>query len=156
MTKQQVLDKVQNQVLRIITGSIRSTPIKAMETTAAVQPQSQMRGAQIMVQAKKLKSLPNHPMKERMNGLTKNHYKCSSFVHESKRLACTDGSATDAVKNGGAGAYVKFPEGEIQSASIPTGKYCSNYMAEIQALVCAGCLHGQRLQQQMLTGCLPV
>ena len=28
-----------------------------------------------------------------------------------------------------------FPEGEIQSASIPTGKYWSNYMAEIQALV---------------------
>ena len=40
-----------------------------------------------MVQAKKLKSLPNLTMKERMNGLTKNHYKCSSFVHESKRLA---------------------------------------------------------------------
>ena len=43
MTNQQVLDKVQNQALRIITGSIRSTPIKAMETTAAVQPQSDER-----------------------------------------------------------------------------------------------------------------
>ena len=42
-TNQQVLDKVQNQALRIITGSIRSTPIKAMETTAAVQPQSDER-----------------------------------------------------------------------------------------------------------------
>ena len=29
----------------------------------------------------------------------------------------------------------EFPEGEIQSASIPAGKYYSNYMAEIQALV---------------------
>ena len=49
--------------------------------------------------------------------------------------AYTDGSATDAVKNEGAGVYVKFPEGEVQSASIPAGKYCSNYVAEIQALV---------------------
>ena len=48
--------------------------------------------------------------------------------------AYTDGSATDAVKNEGAGVYVKFPEGEVQSASIPAGKYCSTYMAEIQAL----------------------
>ena len=124
--------------------------------------------------------LQNHPTKERMNGLTKNHLKRSSFIHESKRLAkehrgdlpqatfplspadpphlwkgehrslqinttvplitpgdpqddaikCsltqamtaeqyseetrihayTDESATDAVTNGGAGAYIKFPE----------------------------------------------
>ena len=47
----------------------------------------------------------------------------------------TDGSATDAVTSGGAGVYVRFPEGEVQSANIPAGKYCSNYMAAIQALV---------------------
>ena len=29
----------------------------------------------------------------------------------------------------------EFPEGKIQSASIPAGKYDSSYMAEIQALV---------------------
>ena len=36
-TNQQVLDKVQNQALRITTGSMKSTPIKAMEKTAAVR-----------------------------------------------------------------------------------------------------------------------
>ena len=86
-TKQQVLDNVRNQALRITTGSMRSTPVKAMEKTAAVQPLSQRRDAQIMVHAEKLKSLPNHPMKERMNGLTKNRLKRSSFILESKGLA---------------------------------------------------------------------
>ena len=54
--------------------------------------------------------------------------------------AYTDGSATDAVTSGGAGVYVKPPDGEVQSASIPTGKDCSNYVAEIQALVEAACM----------------
>ena len=54
--------------------------------------------------------------------------------------AYTDGSATDAVTSGRAGVYVNLPEGEVQSASIPTGKYCSNYVAEIQALVQAACM----------------
>ena len=54
--------------------------------------------------------------------------------------AYTDGSANDAVTNGGAGVYVRLPDGEVQSASIPTGKCCSKYVAEIQALVQAACM----------------
>ena len=59
----------------------------------------------------------------------------------------TDGSATDAVTSGGAGVYVRFPEGEVQSASIPAGKYCSSYMAEIQALVQAASMVRDECQQ---------
>ncbi|KAK7093816.1 hypothetical protein V1264_007506 [Littorina saxatilis] len=204
-THQQTLDRVQNQALRIITGSMRSTPIKAMEEVAAIQPLSQRRDAKVMVQTEKFKCLPAHPMKKRMNNLTKNRLKRSSFLHESKRLArehqasvppsalpisfsdlpqpwnedyknlhisttvpyvtsrdsqndtarrtltlamiaerypedawihaYTDGSATNAVANGGAGVLVRSPEGHTSTAGIPTGKYCSNYAAEVQAIM---------------------
>ncbi|KAK7113996.1 hypothetical protein V1264_000134 [Littorina saxatilis] len=47
----------------------------------------------------------------------------------------TDGSATEAVKNGGAGVYVQYPSGERQAEAIPTGLHCTNYRAEVQALI---------------------
>ena len=40
-----------------------------------------------MMQAEKFKCLTNHPMKTRLEGLTKNRLKRSSFVHESKKLS---------------------------------------------------------------------
>ncbi|KAK7102897.1 hypothetical protein V1264_021054 [Littorina saxatilis] len=49
--------------------------------------------------------------------------------------AYTDGSATNAVANGGAGVLVRSPEGHTSTAGIPTGKYCSNYAAEVQAIM---------------------
>ena len=203
-THLQSLDRVQNQALRIITGSMRSTPIEAMEKITAIQPLHQRRDEKTMVQAEKFKCLPQHPMNERMQNLTKNRLKRSSFIHESKRLArkhqddlppahllnssdlpqpwnedfrnlhisttvpqvtsgdsqadtvkrtltlamiaerypeeswihvYTDGSATRAVRDGGAGVLIKSPEGHTSTAGIPTGKYCSNYSAETQALM---------------------
>lgn len=44
-TNQQVLDKVQYQAIGIITGFMRSTPVKATKTTAVVEPLSQRRDA---------------------------------------------------------------------------------------------------------------
>ncbi|XP_070188910.1 ribonuclease H-like [Littorina saxatilis] len=57
------------------------------------------------------------------------HYPEEAWIH-----AYTDGSATDAVRDGGAGVLVRYPEGEAQTASIPTGLHCTNYSAEVQAL----------------------
>ncbi|KAK7096617.1 hypothetical protein V1264_005893 [Littorina saxatilis] len=54
-------------------------------------------------------------------------YPCESWIH-----VYTDGSATDAVANGGAGVYASFPEGHTTTTKIPTGKRCSNYSGEIQ------------------------
>ena len=65
---------------------MRSTPIKAMETLTGIQPLSQRRDAKIMTQAEKFRCLPDHPMKQKLDGYTKNRLKRSSFVHESKRL----------------------------------------------------------------------
>lgn len=49
----------------------------------------------------------------------------------------TDGSAADAVRRGGAGVYIKFPDGQLKTSATPTGNYCTNYRAEIEALILA-------------------
>jgi hypothetical protein len=56
-------------------------------------------------------------------------YPKESWIH-----VYTDGSATRAVKNGGAGVYMDFPDKEKEYISLPTGIFCSNYMAEVHAL----------------------
>ena len=47
----------------------------------------------------------------------------------------TDGSATNAVTNRGAGILVHFPGGQKVSASVAVGRHCSNYRAETEALI---------------------
>ncbi|XP_070182779.1 uncharacterized protein, partial [Littorina saxatilis] len=77
-------------------------------------------------------------------------YPCESWIH-----VYTDGSATDAVANGGAGVYASFP-----TTNIPTGKHCSDYSAEIQALVQAASIiqdsSSECLQAVFLTDALSV
>ena len=46
----------------------------------------------------------------------------------------TDGSATKAVSNGGAGVILFDPDREPVKEAIPTGKHCNNYKAEVEAL----------------------
>ena len=48
----------------------------------------------------------------------------------------TDGSATEAVRNGGAGIFLRYTDGDEEIA-IPTGKYSTNYRAEMEALCTA-------------------
>ena len=85
-TNQQSLDKIQNRALRIITGAMKSTPITFMEQTTAIQPLQQRQQAKVLFQAEKYKCLPDHPMKEKVEGRTKNRIKRSSFTHEVKKL----------------------------------------------------------------------
>jgi ribonuclease HI/endonuclease/exonuclease/phosphatase family metal-dependent hydrolase len=212
-TNQQVLDKVQNQALRIITGGMRSTPIKTMETLAGIEPLNIRRDTKTLIQAEKFKSLPRHPMNNRMKQPVQSRLKRTSFVQQSRSIrrrlpnlpegtppldpatACsapweanqrvleintavkylgsrdsesdtskkaltlamiaehypneawiqvyTDGSATNAVSNGGAGVLVRYPDGETKTASIPTGLHCTNYRAEVQALLKAATMVSQ-------------
>ena len=46
----------------------------------------------------------------------------------------TDGSADDAVKNGGSGVFIKTTDGQKHTFSNATGKRCSNFKAETLAL----------------------
>ena len=207
-TNQQALDRVQNQALRLITGAMKTTPIQAMEKVTGIQPLQERRDTKILLQAEKFRCQNKHPMNQKVEGLTKNRLKRSSFVHDSKRLrrahishlpaktlpptlhqsrpwcdtsenkrlticptlpqvnpgatqgpavkcaltralidesypgeawvqVYTDGSATQAVTDGGAGVYLRYPDGQTETVAMPTGKHCSNYSAEVQALMAA-------------------
>ena len=46
----------------------------------------------------------------------------------------TDGSATKAITDGGAGIIIQYPSGATQTASSATGKHCTNCRAETEAL----------------------
>ncbi|XP_041357542.1 uncharacterized protein LOC121374506 [Gigantopelta aegis] len=47
----------------------------------------------------------------------------------------TDGSATNALENGGAGIYIMDPSSYREEAHFLTGKHCTNYAAEVEALI---------------------
>ena len=198
-TSNYTLDKVQNQALRLITGSMRSTPIKIMEEITAIQPLSKRRDMRIMIQAERYKCSPSHPMKTKIHGMTKNRIKRESFIHKTNTLSelyesssntvqstysspppCqnttrsiyirvtvpsvtrdqddtskklltlsyiddlypqdtwiriyTDGSATDAIQDGGAASIIYLPDGDTIESATATGKHCTNYTAEVKAL----------------------
>ena len=59
------------------------------------------------------------------------------YPQETWIQAYTDGSATKAVADGGAGVFIMFPDSTVITESIPTGINCSNYKAEVQALLTA-------------------
>ena len=57
------------------------------------------------------------------------HYPCDSWTR-----VYTDGSAEDAVRNGGAGVCVQHSVDDEEHVSIPTGLHSTNYKAEAMAL----------------------
>ena len=58
------------------------------------------------------------------------HYPAATWTH-----IYTDGSAENATRNGGCGAYIKRPDKPPLSVSAPGGILCSNYRAEVLALL---------------------
>ena len=67
---------------------MQSTQITEMERLTVVQPLGQRRDDKDMMQAEKLKCITYHPMKTRLEGLTKKQLERNRFVHESKELSC--------------------------------------------------------------------
>jgi ribonuclease HI len=200
----QELDKVQNQALRIITGAMKSTPIRELEKIGRMQKLEDRRDTKVLIQSEKFLCMPGHPMKDRFQDLALGRLKRSSFIHRAKRLrrqtpdlpkivspltpipeqtpwlerasipmhiqinvpgildkeeqnslqrknitlsylddrypqdfwvrVYTDGSAQNAVKNGGAGAYIEYPNNTRDMVRTPAGKHCHNYDAEIEAI----------------------
>ena len=197
------LDRVQNLGLRTILGAMKSTPVAAMEQTAGIEPLESRRQTKILIHAEKLKRLPDHPLHNKLQDLTKNRLKRKSLNHLVKELqrenadivtadpkfherltpsdwppetvhaevrtaipgitskedqsdtalraltlseislsypaatwthVYTDGSAENATRNGGYGAYIKAPGRPPITVSAPGGRLCSNYKAEILAI----------------------
>ena len=58
------------------------------------------------------------------------HYPAATWTH-----IYTDGSAENATRNGGCGAYIKRSDKPPLSVSAPGGILCSNYRAEVLALL---------------------
>ena len=46
----------------------------------------------------------------------------------------TDGSATDAIQDGGTGSIIYLSNGDTLESATATGKHCTNYTAEVKAL----------------------
>ena len=61
-THQNTLGKVQNQALRIMTGSMRSTPIAKMEEVTGLLPLKTRWNRKAMAQHTKIKALGDHLM----------------------------------------------------------------------------------------------
>ena len=80
-------DKVQNQALRLITGVMKSTPIKVMKETTAIAPLGHRRDMKNLIQAERYKCSPSHPMKRRIDGMTKKRIKREIFLHKYQRLS---------------------------------------------------------------------
>ena len=64
--------------------------------------------------------------------MIQSRYPKSTWTH-----VFTDGSAGNAVGNGGSGAYIHHPDGTTSSLSIPAGDLSSNYRAEVHFLKAA-------------------
>ena len=58
----------------------------------------------------------------------------TNYRKESWTLGYTDGSAENAVRNGGAGVYIQYAGGKEDKISLATGLYSTNYKAEADAL----------------------
>jgi hypothetical protein len=79
---------------------------------------------------------------------TKNVYSCSNESKRALTLAMLEkrysqetwirvytGSPTRAVWGGGAVVHIRFLDGQKHLEEIPTGLRCTNYRAEVQALI---------------------
>ena len=73
--------------MRLITGAMKSTPIKVMEETTAISPLGHRRDMKNLIQAERYKCSPSHPMKRRIDGMTKDRIKRESFLHKYQRLS---------------------------------------------------------------------
>ena len=75
------LDKVQNIGLRTVLGAMKTTPIATMEKTSGIEPLEHRRQAKLLIHAEKIKRLPDHPLHDRLQDLTKNRLKRKSLNH---------------------------------------------------------------------------
>ena len=78
--------RAQNQALRIMTGGMRSTPIKEMESICKLPPTQDRRDMKTLSQFEKFKRLEDHPMHCRVHNIAKGRLKRSSMVRKAKEM----------------------------------------------------------------------
>ena len=85
-TNTQQLSKVQNTSLRLITGALKTTPIRAMETTADLRPLESRREEKVFIHSEKIRRLHDHKLNSKIGELTKNRLKRPSFNHLAREI----------------------------------------------------------------------
>ena len=87
-TRQEELDKVQNNALRMICGGMRSTPTAATEIMTNVEPLGMRREKATVETYERCKRMPtNHPAKILVDKwVPKNRIKSQSILHHAKKL----------------------------------------------------------------------
>ena len=64
-------------------------------------------------------------------------YLHTNYPSETYTYVYTDGSAEEAIRNGGGGVHVKYANGQTENHSFSTGKNSTNYRAEASAILFA-------------------
>ena len=78
------LTKGQNQATCIMTGTIKATPVKDLESITGIHPLYDRRDMKMLVHNAKFKRLTDHPMNQRMGQPVCRRLK--SFLHQAKEL----------------------------------------------------------------------
>ena len=78
------LTKVQNQATLIMTGPLKSTLVKDLESITGIQPLCDRKDMKMLVQDAKFKRLTDHPMNQRMGQPVCGRLKRNSFLHQDK------------------------------------------------------------------------
>ena len=107
-------------------------PNKEMEVTKACPPWKRHEFPQIRTEIEGLVRKDAH-YRSTLRGMTQDLLQNTYPVNDWIRVY-TDGLAKDAIKDGGGGIYIEWPDGQTQETSIPTGLHSSNYKAEAEAL----------------------
>ena len=76
--------RVQNQAMRMMTGAMKTTPIRELETTSGLPTLENRQNSRVLTRAVTFKRLHSHPMAARMSQPTKKRLKGSSFIHQSR------------------------------------------------------------------------
>ncbi|PVD26822.1 hypothetical protein C0Q70_11969 [Pomacea canaliculata] len=82
-------------------------------------------------------SIPGVSKKDSLDAVKKSctmEYIHNNFPQDQWTHVFTDGSAEQAVKNGGAGIYIRYPGGREDRLSLATGLYSTNFKAEAVAI----------------------
>ena len=135
LTKNRLKKKTLNHVLKELQSS-RKDMLEGEVETLKPEPWLPKPGSLTFnfniegIEAKK-----KHPPEE-LKALTEHMIKVK-YPSNTWIRSYTDGSADQAVKNGGSGIYTTYPDKTPSSISIPAGKRCTNYKAEVLALLTA-------------------
>ena len=125
--KESKLIETENEIIQEIKN------LTPLETHASTPPWEKQPQIEIRSHIRTIESKHKHSDLE-LKDLTST-YLNENFPKEEWITVYTDGSAENAVTNGGSGVYIEMPDGKTTESSIPTGIHCSNYRAELEAIM---------------------